>query len=308
MAREAEDEARIEMTAQIAAEEDSYKESQKAKYIESDGAEEHRRNERARLALEWDAEIDYTELLALITTDEERKVVAAVVEDLNSRLAEEQEREERIARLAQFEGIGVASDNLDEGVVVDIILGEVMAIEFDQDRPEITELFSAAQKDLGNLIPNNSNIARHKIIQMKHGFKHVIDALREQLEGVFINPDGAAERLYSIDESSHRRSLSLVSTGDGSFRVVSDSDRDNDHPALKARALDKDTIITIGTGRIVNRALDFKPRLTADSDFVYDDNDEDHDVVETHMPIANVTIDGVSARTFACSGAKITSP
>jgi hypothetical protein len=92
------------------------------------------------------------------------------------------------------------------------------------------------------------------------------------------------------------RKLEFVARGEGKFKVLTDSLQDSDNPWTKAATLPQGTILTIGDFVSENGVLSMTHTLTADAPFCYDTDSTDPEFTTTPVNVANIKIDGVSAR------------
>jgi|GEM_PF-2709196 len=108
--------------------------------------------------------------------------------------------------------------------------------------------------------------------------------------------DGYSNRLDSLDCS---RTLEFISLGNGKFKVRSDSISASKSPWERDLSLHEGQVLSLGNELSENNARTLEPYLAADT-YLHYDNDTTTPAVFERMPVpvANVIIDTISARTF----------
>jgi hypothetical protein len=120
--------------------------------------------------------------------------------------------------------------------------------------------------------------------------------------GSYGKKDQREERAYGGYETKQKltvtcmRKLEFVARGEGKFKVLTDSLHDSDNPWTKAATLPQGTILTIGDFVSENGVLSMTHTLTADAPFCYDTDSTDPEFTTTPVNVANIKVDGVSAR------------
>jgi hypothetical protein len=92
------------------------------------------------------------------------------------------------------------------------------------------------------------------------------------------------------------RMITVVALGDGKFAVKDDSMNNSSSPHDKRAALPNGTVVTMGMKLIVDRKDTYTQKLVAGAELLVDDNTTDDEVISTHERLADVTVNGVSAR------------
>jgi hypothetical protein len=92
------------------------------------------------------------------------------------------------------------------------------------------------------------------------------------------------------------RKLELVARGEGKFKLLTDSLHDSDNPWVKESALDTGTVLTIGDFVSEDGTVSMHHTITADAPFCYDTDSSDPEFTATPVRVANIAVDGVSAR------------
>jgi len=97
---------------------------------------------------------------------------------------------------------------------------------------------------------------------------------------------------------SYDRILTLSSRGDGRFVVDGDTLLDAELPYIRDNAINRGTIITIGRKILDNGDPKLDQVVAADVPLYYDTDVTDEDITDAQLSVANVKVDGISARSF----------
>jgi hypothetical protein len=93
------------------------------------------------------------------------------------------------------------------------------------------------------------------------------------------------------------RKLTLTSLGDGRFIVDGDSlDEDGVNEYIREHALERGSVIVIGRKISENSEVELERRVAADAILYLDDDTSTPHITNAMYPIANIKVDGVSAR------------
>lgn len=107
---------------------------------------------------------------------------------------------------------------------------------------------------------------------------------------------GSHKETIEIEGILCSRKLTLTSLGDRRFLVDGDSLLEDESPYARNDAIHRGTVITIGRKLIDRKQATLEPRLVADVPLYYDDDTEDPHFTDMLLPVADVKIDGLSAR------------
>ena len=112
---------------------------------------------------------------------------------------------------------------------------------------------------------------------------------------------------YNVTEEAdvleRMRRITVVSKGEGLYRVAKDDLADSTNPYSRNAALHEGTVITLGM--LVRHTDESGTRLELDkhiregATLQYDTNPTDPAFTDTHLPVANVVINDVAARKYA---------
>lgn len=115
----------------------------------------------------------------------------------------------------------------------------------------------------------------------------------------FVNQRGYDDsREVTVPVVDCQRKLVLTALAEGRFLVSSDSLLDASSPYARQHAIERGTVIVIGRKIKENKGETLDKIISADMPLYYDDDTSTPEFESTLLPVANVKIDGVSARKF----------
>ncbi|MDB5163705.1 MAG: hypothetical protein JWS12_323 [Candidatus Saccharibacteria bacterium] len=94
------------------------------------------------------------------------------------------------------------------------------------------------------------------------------------------------------------RKLTLSAKGDGRFIVNDDSLLDSESHYARQHAIHRGTVIMVGRKIKENGKQELDHHVAADVPLYYDEDTSDTNITDALIPVANIKVDGVTARTF----------